>query len=87
VITQTTFFLNSDPSMLLISHHTPAPGGVPISGRSLLGLMPGNGSSRSARGSCNRTGRGTGLPWTTLSFTVALTNSEYNGLQKKVDFV
>lgn len=71
--------------MLLIS--------VIISGQSLLGLMPGNGSSLCARESWSRTGRGTVLPWTTLNFTALHAKSEnpmnagHNDLQeKRVDF-
>ncbi|GJN39488.1 hypothetical protein PR202_gb28610 [Eleusine coracana subsp. coracana] len=56
-----------------VTHHVP---GFLISGQLLLGLMPGNGFSLSARGSWSRTGLGTDLPWTTLSFTVRHANSE-----------
>ena len=47
-----------------------------ISGRSLLGSTPGTGSTPSARGSWSRTGHGTGLPWTTSSFTIRRPNFE-----------
>ena len=46
------------------------------SGRSQLGLTPGAGSTPSARGSWSKTGRGTGLPWTTSSFTIRRPNFE-----------
>ena len=46
------------------------------SGRSQLGLTPGGGSTPSARGSWSKTGRGTGLPWTTSSSTDRLPNCE-----------
>jgi len=46
------------------------------SGRSQLGLTPGAGSTLSARGSWSKTGRGTGLPWTTSSSTIRRPNFE-----------
>jgi hypothetical protein len=46
------------------------------SGRSPLGLTPGAGSTPYARGSWSKTGRGTGLLWTTSSSTIRRPNFE-----------